>query len=892
MARLIVKRLIFILIFLSFGVVVSAQRFTIHNPYSGVSFSNYRKSALHFHTIESDGEQTVEERIEGNNPPGRPKGLADYGFDLIAIADHDSYRPIPTPERADSLPTWPWHWYDGMSGYVPTATYIWQTDTSSIYYGNNHDGIYAIRANEFTACQEEDAQNQYTHINQYFTSLGYDNCPSNGFDGYLQAVADSGGMALINHPGRHTAGAAFYNDLYTRYGTDVLFGIEIHNAGDYRPVQNPRVLWDSINAMRPADSLVWGLSNSDIHQSAYDDTLDYEKNFNIHFLGVNDTTETDIRNNFKNGAFTASWSGLFNDWSDPNHVAGTCPTLTGVTITNNTITLTATNCDSIRWFDNTHDSILTGTSIDISTYAPNSNFVRAELYYDDGVNEPGITYTQPFGIVDNKTYYVRADGSDSNTGADTTATGAWASLQKAFETAEAGDTVWVMDRGGIYQPAAYETGHDIFNIDATSGTGNSGTASARIVYINYPGENPKIDLGENFSPASSNVGFYFDSIHYIDIIGLEVYNMPKADSGPNAMVFDFHSCSNLRFENNNVHHNGGAAFRYFSGIGSELGILTDSTYIINNDFFFNVDSAKNHADGVKYDQDLGAYAYFYGNRAAFNSDDGLDCSGSGVYVFDRNICFGNGHYAGGNGNGIKTGAVRDTVSDETVLRVITRNLLAENHDVNYGGFGLDIVDNLRETGDTIYYRAHARIIGNTSIHNDINFEANSNDEHYNRLDQYRNNIAFNPRFFQDVWVNVQIGMPSYVESHNTWDRTDGGYGFIESTDTVGTVSASYFVTVDSTAGATQVQAARLSNGEIDWDNWTYGKLASSSPLIDKGTIMGWSEITSIPGVPTQTFLGAAPDIGFMESFYMDSQVLKSDGKFVISTRGNLLRKKE
>jgi hypothetical protein len=167
----------------------------------------------------------------------------------------------------------------------------------------------------------------------------------------------------------------------------ILIGMEIHNAGDYRPTQNPRVLWDSINTALPPDSLFWGFSNTDLHQGAYTD--DPWKNYNIHFIDT--LTETAFRTNLQNGAFTAHYAGQFDDFGGND--AYPTASLTGVDISNNVITLTAANADSIRWFGNYSDTLTTASSIDVTLYYETSNFVRAELYRGGY-----ITYTQPFGI--------------------------------------------------------------------------------------------------------------------------------------------------------------------------------------------------------------------------------------------------------------------------------------------------------------------------------------------------------------------------------------------------------------------------------------------------------------------------------------------------------------
>jgi len=100
------------------------------------------------------------------------------------------------------------------------------------------------------------------------------------------------------------------------------------------------------------------------------------------------------------------------------------------------------------------------------------------------------------------TYYIRTDGSDSNTGLANTSGGAWLTLQKAANTLVAGDTVYVAD--GTYAGAITET---------TSGT----SAGARITYQSLN------KWGAKITPASLGPNaLWSNSGRWIDIIDFEV----------------------------------------------------------------------------------------------------------------------------------------------------------------------------------------------------------------------------------------------------------------------------------------------------------------------------------------------------------------------------------
>jgi len=109
------------------------------------------------------------------------------------------------------------------------------------------------------------------------------------------------------------------------------------------------------------------------------------------------------------------------------------------------------------------------------------------------------------------TYYVSTCGNDRNPG---TYALPWLTLQHAANTARAGDTVYV--KGGIYNETV------IFQT-------NSGTATAPIVFTNYPGQVPIIDgTGLNAANAQALVEMY--DVNYIRFNGFVVRNYTTTSS--------------------------------------------------------------------------------------------------------------------------------------------------------------------------------------------------------------------------------------------------------------------------------------------------------------------------------------------------------------------------
>jgi parallel beta-helix repeat protein len=103
------------------------------------------------------------------------------------------------------------------------------------------------------------------------------------------------------------------------------------------------------------------------------------------------------------------------------------------------------------------------------------------------------------------TFYVATNGSDSNPG---TITQPFATINHASKSARAGDTVYV--RGGIY--------NQLVEI------GSRGTASARILFAPYPGEQAIID-GSGGATNTNAVLLY--ATEYVDFSGFEVRNAKR-----------------------------------------------------------------------------------------------------------------------------------------------------------------------------------------------------------------------------------------------------------------------------------------------------------------------------------------------------------------------------
>lgn len=133
-------------------------------------------------------------------------------------------------------------------------------------------------------------------------------------------------------------------------------------------------------------------------------------------------------------------------------------------------------------------------------------------------------------------YYVSTSGSDSNSGTSTGS--AFKTLQKAANTANAGDTVFVM--AGTYNQKLKIT--------------KSGTSSSPITFQNYNNGAVVID-GNNLSVSGREGLVHMANVSNIKVKGFEIRNFKTTSSGavPVGIALEG-SGSNIELRNNNVNN--------------------------------------------------------------------------------------------------------------------------------------------------------------------------------------------------------------------------------------------------------------------------------------------------------------------------------------------------
>ena len=418
-------------------------------------------------------------------------------------------------------------------------------------------------------------------------------------------------------------------------------------------------------------------------------------------------------------------------------------------------------------------------------------------------------------------YYVApTGGSDSNPGTEAQP---WATWQKAFDTAIAGDTVYF--RGGVWYLQQGQT-VDLVNKD--------GTASNYIHFFNYPGEAPILD-GTNITPEQPAVGqftysggLYIDGSNYIHWRGLTIRNFN--------MVYDrvfvqgiVATNSNFQiFENITVHGIEGRGIYY------SPWYAPDSTYFINVDVYdcgdvrpLN-DELGGWGDGWNAGVEEGGYMLFDGCRAWACSDDGFNIWGAGLIEMKNCWSFANGLMEG-DGSGFKLNPTEDTTLTD-LTRYMINNIAAFNAGNTGCGFNENNLGNVSLT---------CKIYNNTAYRNNLGFMTGGNLTGPYKVNDYRNNASYASRIGYEVDYNDWAGGQMYYDISNTW--TDG-VSF--------TVSDADFVLVDSAQCVTQMSASRKADGSLP--DITALKLVPGSDLVDAGVNVG------LP------YFGSAPDIGYSE----------------------------
>jgi parallel beta-helix repeat protein len=406
-------------------------------------------------------------------------------------------------------------------------------------------------------------------------------------------------------------------------------------------------------------------------------------------------------------------------------------------------------------------------------------------------------------------------GNDANAG---TLMAPWRTIEYAHSQAVPGDTIYF--KGGVYPletPAAQYAIWLRFK---------NGTAGNYINFWNYPGETPEINLAQLSYSGGTIYGFHFTG-NYWHWKGFEIYGFPNI---PHTAVHNscyFLNCNNTIIERFYVHDN----FSMGIYLAGTTGNTCTNNIILNCDGFYNQDPGTTtdpygNADGIHMSvTDESSINYILGCRVKGNSDDGLDLFGystTGKMIVKNLWAWNNGFLpktttAIGDGQGIKLGPPGPAITYNSVKRVVTNCIAAEN---GASGFSQNFVTHtfgINAFNNTSYKNG----VGN----NGLGFYLTKGAQ----PDSIQNNLSYANQY-------VGNGNPSSIHNHNSWDASP----------TV-TVTDADFVSLD----ISQLDLPRKADGSLP--DITYLKLVTGSDLKNAGVNVG------LP------YLGTAPDIGALET---------------------------
>lgn len=476
------------------------------------------------------------------------------------------------------------------------------------------------------------------------------------------------------------------------------------------------------------------------------------------------------------------------------------------------------------------------------------------------------------------TYYVATTGSDGYAG---TLAQPWATWQKAFTTAVAGDTVYF--RGGTWYPTVPASGNNICQLFT------NGTPTNPICFFNYPGEVPILDCRYVVAPGvyPNNrylTGIAMYDIHWINWRGLTVRNIYQRVANVEVKGFLGMPISNMTFDNMTVNNIGtiGYYLEIDCGPFDAVDYGWDETNFVpySNFTFTNCDTyqccdtlpvnsgqaAGNQGDGFKVITiTSGTYIdsvhlTMTGNRSWHCADDGFDIPSNGWFYFVNNWSFLH-DYTDYNfeGNGIKKSSSEDNFLPRSL---IAKNLFA------FCGLGIFEHEYWANT------RNKSRIYNNTiykcdwGFLYDINNAENPADTTWSIL---RNNLVYGTRD-QDAGGRPYVFACTvdYLESNNTWDywRESGSLSkFTIATDI--TITNADFSSVDSATIVSQLTAARKADGSLP--DLTVLQLDAASDGVDFGLTPPATDSAFyyFPAFALD-YNGTSPDIGAFESGTADS----------------------
>lgn len=477
-----------------------------------------------------------------------------------------------------------------------------------------------------------------------------------------------------------------------------------------------------------------------------------------------------------------------------------------------------------------------------------------------------LTFLLSITLQSQSVYYVSTTGDDADAG---TFAEPWGTWNQAFETADAGDTVYF--RGGVYNSV------ERIYVNVGDGIGNSGTSANPIVYEGYPADiaadnwpilDCKLHCDSIDTPERTtyNYAISLTQIEYIELRCLEIRNVFQCDSVNSGAVGTF-LAANMTFERIRIHDIGSPrGFWFRSGAWSAIDSAytvdyrgdtplnatprfeqPDTSRWINCDVWNLCDTLSsnpgNAGDGWRMDTYHGNTNYFTGCRVWNYSDDGMDMGG-GKKIFNNCWFMPSNKYAGFGieGNCLKTASLM--AHDFWYPALWSKTLYADSADL--ADDSLCHVTNCLSLYGIIgfYLTVQSDIFENPRLYNNTSYAVGSGILAQDKGDTmngvFKNNLiygAYRTGAGGKVY-DVQLAGFAYNEDHNTWVYdNDSLFDFY--TNPAFNVTTADFQENDSAALVALFTAPRKADGSLP--DSVPCMLSATSDLIDGGVDIGYGD---------------------------------------------------
>ncbi|AQQ70361.1 PHP domain protein [Limihaloglobus sulfuriphilus] len=407
------------------------------NPYADVDWGSWGsyKAALHLHTLQSDGWNSVRE-VTG--------AYKKAGYSIMSITDHDFFKPNlhvrpgelppekaspypenPKPENYPANTTWPWTDYGGHSPERLDMVGIQGNELSYRHHINsyfNDYGVWYEKTNydvPYEGVVDENGKEIWEDDQLLALAAAKNSMKGNveGLGAIFSARLKAGSLAILNHPGVEDSyrwwqrqSLDWYVERFEKHSFDYLIGMEVTNNNTPRRAYD-EALWDQLLARFMPARPIWGFGNDDMHK-----LFSTKQTFNVFYLDK--CTSENVHAAMQKGHFCFCRSTRSIDYTVNDCQLDTFPQIQSIAVDQDagTIKINAVDYDEIKWISSplslepiddyktssqpweVGNVVHTGSTLDYRNTPGIKNYVRAELLRNDG-SHTQRTFTNPFGIV-------------------------------------------------------------------------------------------------------------------------------------------------------------------------------------------------------------------------------------------------------------------------------------------------------------------------------------------------------------------------------------------------------------------------------------------------------------------------------------------------------------